>query len=181
MRNMKRIFVDTETTGTSKVSRIVELAYALYDDRAEIDRYSELVKPEDFQIPQKSIDVHGITQEKAMEGEPLEKVIDDFITACEEADLLIAHNISFDMNVILYEMKRTENYDILEIPVDSAYCTMLGLTQYCDLPDNKWPALEELYEKVFDEKPDQTHRALDDLDLLTDCYFELLDRGVIED
>lgn len=187
MSTLRRIFVDTETTGTSKKSRIVELAYIVYLGKEEKRRYSELVEPHGFTIPQDAIDVHGISNEKAEEeGLPLKEVLRDFNRACKHADLVIAHNAEFDCNVILNETSRVDHTFCLSTPI---YCTMKNLTDYCGIQrynnhgqecGYKWPTLWELYKEVFGEEIHQTHRALDDIKHLSECYFQLLEDGVID-
>ncbi|MFW6065082.1 MAG: exonuclease domain-containing protein [Candidatus Natronoplasma sp.] len=192
MSKLRRIFVDVETTGISKIiSRVVELAYIVYLGDEEKRRYSELVEPYGFTIPQDAIDVHGITNEKATEeGLPITEVMIDFNRAARQADLIIAHNAEFDIKVIANEMSRIDNFPPIALNVTPVYCTMKNLTHYCELDrydrygnkmqGYKWPTLWELYRKVFGEEIHQTHRALEDLEYLSECYFELLDEGVIE-
>lgn len=187
----RRIFVDCETTGTSKASRLVELAYIVYLGNEEKRRYSEIVEPDGFEILQEAIDVHGITNGWAKkEGLPLKHVLRDFNRACEHSDILIAHNSEFDTSIILNEMERTDEFYPIELPDVDVYCTMKNLVRYCGIKRYdrngievgfKWPSLQELYRTVFEEGMDQTHRALDDIEHLSEIYFRLLAEEVIEE
>ncbi len=182
---MRRIFIDTETTGRSKTSRLVELGYVIYQDKEEEHRYTNLIRPEGFIIPKGAQDVHGISTEKAEEyGIPLEMALTDIVSECRAADLLIAHNMDYDYNIIRNELIRTD-FEEKELPIET-YCTMKSLTDYCALdnpnhPGYKWPKLWELHREVFGDIPEQEHRALSDIDIMAKCYFELLERGVISD
>lgn len=187
---MKRLFVDTETTGTAKNSRLVELAFVNTEGKKTLRRYSQIVKPDGFEIPQEATDIHGISTEKAIEeGKPLQTVIDDFLTHCQCSDILIAHNVRFDAAIILNEMARLNLDPPIELPVKNTYCTMKYLKHYVGIKEindygehyYKWPSLEELYWSTFGIRPDQKHRALSDIDHLMDVYFTLLDRGVISE
>jgi len=58
-------------------------------------------------------------------------------------------------------------------------------TNYCALPGGrggnfKWPTLEELYLKLFNEKFDAAHNAIADVQATARCFFELIRIGIID-
>src|SRR3989338_10915165 len=107
------LFFDTETNGLPrnwKASpfdvdnwpRLVQLAWIIHDRKGnEKEKISRIIKPKGFTIPQEAVAIHGITTEKAKkEGAPLDSVLDEFNAHLKKARVTIAHNISFDENVV---------------------------------------------------------------------------------
>lgn len=75
---------------------IVQLAWAVNEKER-----SYIIKPEGWEIPEASTEVHGITAERAnAEGVPFADIIDEFLEDCEKARLLVGHNIYFDTSIV---------------------------------------------------------------------------------
>ncbi|MEM1003669.1 MAG: 3'-5' exonuclease, partial [Bacteroidota bacterium] len=167
-------------------ARLIHLAFLKTDKSGnEIQRFSELVRPEGFQIENSAI--HGISQEVALKsGISAQSAITQLMTALSDCDLLIAHNIEYDKKVIFNELKAlglTKKYfnTLYNIPT---LCTMQSSTAYCDLREGgrerpKFPRLSELYEKLFKKVYPQDHHALTDVETVKHCFFELKAREVI--
>ena len=182
-----RLFFDTETTGIPRnykapVSdlqnwpRLVQIAWVLADDEAnEIESVEYLVRPNGFTIPKDATRIHGITTEMAAEnGVDLEFILDAFTTDIKKASTHVAHNVQFDEKILGAEFLRAG----LTNPFKSASrkCTMQAATNYCRLPGPygyKWPSLQELHMKLFNEHFEGEHRALADARACARCYFEL--------
>ncbi len=65
------------------------------------------MKPDGWVIPDDAIKIHGITNSKAFNsGIPIVRVLDKFMLAVKQADLLVAHNIDFDWKVVAAEFYR---------------------------------------------------------------------------
>lgn len=181
----KRIFFDTETDNKNPYkANLLELGWIQTNGREEIDRCSELIKPQGRfdEIPQGATDVHGITYEDVKKkGKPLKLQLDRLTNKMKESDYLIAHNVKYDTTVLQTSLMNC--YQIPKMPKITTICTMIRTAEWCaiknQLGDYKWPKLEELYQVVFDEKPNQTHRAIDDAKLVKELYFELLDMNII--
>ena len=107
------LFFDTETTGlplnwkapvTDLINwpRMIQIAWILCDaDGNRIESDDFIIKPENFEIPLEVTKKHGITTEQAInEGEDLEKVLIAFNKLVEQADYIVAHNISFDEKIV---------------------------------------------------------------------------------
>src|SRR5690606_26610148 len=107
---------------------------------------------------------------------PILAVIKLFIADLQRCEYLVAHNMSFDMNVVGAEMIRLGVTSPKKL---EKICTMKTSTSFCGLPRNKWPKLEELHEKLFGEKFEDAHDALADVRACARCFFELLNRKVI--
>lgn len=107
------LIFDTETTGlphnkTAPITdvdnwpRLVQLAWQLHDSKgALLARQNFLIKPDGFDIPYKAEQVHGISTKRATEeGHPLSQVLAVFIGDLARTELLVGHNIEFDINII---------------------------------------------------------------------------------
>lgn len=188
------LFLDTETTGLpldwkapvgqlDNWPRIVEIGWILTDkDGQEIESETIILKPDGFKIPADASAIHGITNEIANEkGQDRVDVLKKFSDILSKATVLVAHNIDFDKKVVHSEFMR---YNIKSnIHKIDKLCTKELTTDYCKLPGRygyKWPTLEELYEKVFSTSLTGSHSALGDVKACKDCFFELVNRGVIK-
>lgn len=182
---MKLLIFDTETTGLPKLRQpstkgpniwphIVSISWVILDaDTNKIEKQqSFIVKPINWVIPEESIKIHGITQEKAVrEGEDLAKVLGEFLA--QRSDVLVAHNLDFDYNVL----HNAIHWD-LELPFSSLYkkmvCTMELSRDICNLKSMfsrpKAPKLSELYEFVFKKSPNKEslHNSMYDVLILTE-------------
>ncbi len=181
------LFIDCETTGLPKNwrapvtdldnwPRVVQLAWARYDaKRRHLETKSYIVKPEGFTIPRDAQRVHGISTSRALaDGRSLMRVLKALRVAAQEADVLVAHNLQFDENVIAAEF--------LRLRIDSPFrmkhrnCTMIETTDFCRLPGPygyKWPTLAELHWSLFDEELEEAHDARIDVVACANCFFEL--------
>ena len=181
------LFFDTETTGIPRnykapVSdlqnwpRLVQIAWLLADEEGhEIASAEHIVKPDGFTIPDDAAKVHGITTAMALErGIELKAVLLDLIPHLTKASVLIAHNMAFDEKILGAELLRAGHPNLLE-PM-ARKCTMQGATNFCRLPGKygfKWPTLQELHLKLFNEAFEGAHQALVDVRACARCYFEL--------
>ena len=98
---------DCETTGLppkgakwdvdfAEFPNIVQLAWAVNEKER-----SFIIKPEGWEIPEASTEVHGITAERAnADGVPFADIIGEFLEDCEKARLLVGHNIYFDTSIV---------------------------------------------------------------------------------
>jgi len=182
---MKLLIFDTETTGLPRLKipaikepnnwpHIVSISWVILNtDTNKIDKQrSYIIKPLNWLIPEDSIKIHGITQERAnTEGHDLAKVIGEFLA--ESYDVLVAHNLDFDLNVLYNAIQ----WD-LELPFKplkkQMMCTMELSRDICKLKGNfssyKSPKLSELYEYTFKKSPekDSLHNSLYDTLVLTE-------------
>lgn len=182
---MRLLIFDTETTGLPKSRKpsskepnnwphIVSISWVILNaDTNVIEKQkSYIIKPIGWDIPEESVRIHGITQEKATaEGSDLATVIGEFLG--EGYDMLVAHNLEFDYNVL----HNAIHWD-LELPFSSLYkkmsCTMELSRDICNLRTTfgkpKAPKLSELYEHVFKKSPnkDSLHTSIYDVLILTE-------------
>ena len=113
--NMKIMVFDTETTGLPKTNiispdtldqwpSIVQFSYILFDlSYNEIVRTKDnIIKvPKDILIPEESSKIHGITNQiSSKKGIPIARVLKEFFYYAREVDLIVGHNIQFDINMV---------------------------------------------------------------------------------
>ena len=190
------LIFDTETTGLPKKwnapitdsdnwPRCVQLAWQLHDSKgALISDHSYLIKPENFNIPFESEQIHGISTELANKiGVDLDEVLNKFISDLSNAGFIIGHNVKFDINIIGAELFRiNSDVDLLEKDILDT-CTELT-ANVCKLPGGrggkfKFPTLLELYSFLFDESFSEAHNASADVEATARAFFELVRIGII--
>ncbi len=190
------LFFDTETTGLPKDygapieevdnwPRAVQLAWALYDHDRYLVRSQSVIIRQENPIPEEATKIHGITNDMTkIHGTHRNLALNGFrdMSLLINTKYLIAHNIAFDRKIIGAEYLR----DKRGIPFErlQQVCTMKSSTKYCALPGVrggfKWPKLEELHLKLFDEGIEGAHNAMIDVFATARCFFRLKELGVIE-
>lgn len=187
---MKRLFLDTETTGLCKDlkkspmdsdnwPRMVSVAYILCEDREIIESNYYIIKPKGYIIPAEAARVHGISTAKAVsEGVDLYKVLDIIKQKIDECHCIVGHNIEFDINVINAEFYRYNK--TLPAHLKPHYCTMKLSKDICGLPNNKYPTLQELYSILKGKTFENAHDAFADTQAAMECFWILQDSGVLE-
>jgi DNA polymerase III epsilon subunit-like protein len=199
---LKVLCFDTETTGLPKKANkwekgpaifqseawphIVEIAWILKDtDKDSVVESCYIIKPENWDIPKEASAIHTITTDFAEKnGVRLNSIINEFMECVKAADVLVGHNIEFDIKVIsaeLYRLGRQDDVQLLKFK--NNICTKNTSTAYCRIPGSwgkyKWPSLSELYRHLFGTEIVGSHRALVDVESTLRCFYELEKRGVI--
>lgn len=190
------LFFDCETTGTSIpgkkynidtdqmhiASYLVQLSWKLVDNETTIEEVDLIIRPHGYEyIPRESTEIHGITIEMAKEqGHDLVDVLNGpFLRALHQADLVIAHNASFDVKIILFSALRAGCYDAVyhTLQTKPIVCTMYSTRQYCQAKDIrgrlKMPRLDELHTKVFGKAHENAHNARYDVEACHKVYSAL--------
>ena len=197
---MKLLVFDTETSGlpeergqslyaTHKWPYIMQLSYLFYDSSNNeiIQLYDSLVRLDNtIVISENSIAIHNITQEMCTNsGQPIKDVITSFINALMSADVIIGHNIQFDINMIRVECIRNNikfNFNTnKENKQITHYCTMKkgkNITHIESTSLNgdkyiKYPKLIELYKYYFNEEVNGLHNSLTDILVCFRCYYKI--------
>ena len=188
------LFFDTETTGLPRNwyapvedldnwPRLVQLAWVLFKDGIKIESTDLIIKPEGFEIPIESSNIHGITTEIASkQGVFLHEALSRFRDLIEKADFLVAHNISFDEMIIGAEFLREKMKNSLA--GKQKICTKEISTDFCAIPGTngkigyKWPKLSELHKKLFGNEFEDSHNALADVEATAKCFWEMKKLGI---
>lgn len=181
------LFSDTETTGLPRNydapvtdfknwPRLVQLAFLYFDDNGnKISGGDYLIKPDGFTIPKQASRIHGISTEQAKkDGFPISTILPEFNSLVEKADYLVAHNMSFDLQIMGSELLRNGMKNSLA--TKDKICTMKSTTSFCRLFGNygyKWPTLSELHYKLFKTDFEDAHNASVDITVTAKCFWEL--------
>src|ERR1700751_2005618 len=191
------LIFDTETTGlprnynaplsdSDNWPRVVQIAWQLHDVKGNlISANSIIVKPDGFTIPFNAAQVHGISTERALsEGIALQDVMNDFVEAVKQTKYLCGHNIEFDLSIVGAEFIRLGMSDFFAgKPVIDTKSD--PVTEFCAIPGGrggkyKWPKLEELYVKLFNQGFEAAHNAAFDVQATAKAFFELLKRNILK-
>jgi DNA polymerase-3 subunit epsilon len=192
---MNILFIDTETNGKPKRynasmadldnwPRITQLAWQIAHEGHSVHRdCSHLIKPDGWTIPKERffIDNNMSTERCEKEGVPLVIVVDTLLQHINEfeIELIVAHNMAFDINVLGAEMIRLQRKPGRKM---KQLCTMIHGTDLCKLPAQrgyKWPKLEELYRHLFNKDFEGAHDANADVTACRLCFFEMVRIGAI--
>jgi len=177
---------------------IVQFSYIIYDvtdnDICVIE--DNIIRvADDVEISQESAAIHGITNEISKSGGvDLNQVLSGFFGALKNVDMLVGHNISFDINVVVVELLRIIYNQSNTVPVDellsyktylhmlnnyqNIHCTMQNSIDMCAIKVmgkngreyNKFPKLSELHQKLFGSVPNNLHNSLNDILITLRCY-----------
>ena len=184
---------DSETTGLpkdwkapmSKVDNwphVIQLGWAFYDARhCLIEKRVDLIKPDGWTVPTETFWIeNGFDQETSVrDGIPITESLNAFRDKLEASQYLVAHNMSYDYNVVGAEFLRLR---LRSQNRPKRICTKDESTDFCQIPGSygyKWPTLLELHNRLFKEGFDDGHDALVDVEACARCFFELLRLKVI--
>lgn len=196
------VIFDTETTGLPPKGghwekdflyfpHIVQLSWK----RTDQEHVNDYIINNGVQIPEAATAVHGITQEMADASEySFLDIAILFIEDAIQAEKIIAHNGYFDISIFKANVLRSTlnrpaftqfNDQVIQaLHKDKRIDTMMKTIKFCAVPFPngrggwKWPKLEELYLKLFNETFN-AHNAKDDVLATERCYLELVKQGII--
>ena len=166
----REIVFDTETTGFeyAKGDRLVEIgAVELVNHMPTGVTFHQYINPE-RDVPEEVVKVHGLTYDFLKDFPVFEKVADEWLDFVGDATL-VAHNASFDMNFVNYELKQIgrKELDWSRVVDTLEIARMLFPGARCSLD-----ALCKRFE--IDNSSRTFHGALLDAQLLAEVYLELL-------
>jgi DNA polymerase III epsilon subunit-like protein len=207
---MRFLVFDTETTGLPKSKyispstlqqwpHIVQFSYAIYDTSLNdiILTKDHIIKlPEDILISEDSTKIHGISNQiSAKSGVYINDVLSEFFYFLRGVDILIGHNIEFDINMIKVELLRIVNENSLTQEKIKFYkyelhfltnfknisCTLKDTIEFCNIQSInksgksylKYPKLSELHEKLFNTTPTNLHNSFNDILVTLRCFMKL--------
>lgn len=176
---MIALFFDTETTGFKRrdfIPEIVQIGAIVQDTEtkrvlAELNVIVGATKP----IPPEVSAIHGITDELNVAfGVDSTGVESMFTLMVQMSELLVAHNISFDMGII----KDAWPFAYGFMKDKEQFCTMHKSTEIVGIAGNhasgnKYPKLIEAYKYYFGTEFDNAHDAMADVRACRDVYFAL--------
>lgn len=166
----REVVFDTETTGFeyAKGDRLVEIgAVELINHMPTGVTYHQYINPE-REVPEEVVKVHGLTYEFLKDYPTFDKVAKEWLDFVGDA-VLVAHNASFDMNFVNYELKQiglpemswdkcVDTLEIARLLFPGARCSLDALCKRFEIDNSS---------RTF-------HGALLDAQLLSEVYLELL-------
>lgn len=193
------IFFDTETTGkwdfqgawnAKHQPNLIQLGYQIYDSGRN------LIKEVDCVVDSRTLSawngiepgaaaVHGISEERMdAEGKPVDAVAAEFVRDLEACKVTVAHNNSFDMQIMNCFLYRA-GYAPTIFESRTNICTMKPLTNLLKIPSPngrgyKWPKLDEAYRALINRQGFVgAHDALTDVRACQEIFWFMLDKGVV--
>ena len=185
---------------------VVQFSYILYDrrDNKVVKLFDEIVRLSDnIVITPESQAVHHIsleqTQGQHSDGNfnrTIDDVLNEFMEDFYKANIVVAHNIRFDRNIVLAEMhrlviqtnnknksERFKKYMIDYYSNNKEYCTCDYGSDECKIdamnkigkPYYKMPKLNILFKHLFDYDVDtkKLHNSLMDVIVCFCCFYKL--------
>ena len=108
------VVIDFETTGLSaKTNEIIQLSALKYEGKKEVARFDQLVKPQRSSLSPQISRLTGIHSSDLIKAPTIDEVFDDYLDFLED-DLLVGHNVSFDMSFLEAEMERQSRVEFFE-------------------------------------------------------------------
>ena len=207
---MNILIVDTETTGLSKAKmitektlhlwpHIVQFSYVIYNKETNtlLKTVDHIVKvPDSIVISEENSNIHGITDTiSKTSGQNIESVLSEFMEDYNNADIVVAHNMEFDFNIIKVEFMRQIYNDKTSISEKEELtqklnclkgskklcCTMQESVELCNIKALtkagkeyvKFPSLSELHKHLFNVVPKKLHNSLNDVLICLRCFYKM--------
>lgn len=177
---MLALTFDTETTGLltnrklklDEQPEVIEFYGCLIDLKTGelLKEYETLIKPKK-EISAKITEITTLTNEQLKDAPAFAEVADNIISFIEEAPVTIAHNHSYDQDMLDIEAERIER--VIKWP--RRLCTV---EQTIHLKGYRL-SLTKLHELLFKEPFAGAHRAKEDVQALVRCCQELVKRDVL--
>lgn len=166
---MREIVFDTETTGLDPKTgdRLVEIGCVEVVNRFPTGRNFHVYINPGRSVPKEAFDVHGLSDEFLADKPRFDDIADAFVTFVGDAQL-VAHNASFDMGFINFELKASGRTTYgAERVVDTL---MMARRKHPGAP----ASLDALCNRYgIDRSRRIKHGALLDAELLAEVYLEL--------
>ncbi|MFT7156616.1 MAG: DNA polymerase-3 subunit alpha [Parvicella sp.] len=185
------LIFDTETTGlpknfkapitdTDNWPRCVQIAWQLHDDMGRlIEAKDYLIKPDGYDIPFQSEQIHGISTALAeQQGIEVTKMLKEFAAILKKAKFVVGQNITFDLNVMGCELYRYGVKTNMSTMPMLDTCTEVTASM-CQIQGGrggkfKLPTLTELHKQLFNVPFGEAHNATADVEATTRCFLELI-------
>ena len=166
---MREIILDIETTGLEHKEghRVIEIGCIELNSKEVGASYHQYINPSKT-LTEDNIKIHGITNEHLI-GKPLfDEIADDFLTFIEDSSI-IAHNASFDIGFLNFELEKLSKPKIVKERVIDTI----------KIARQRFPGQQVSLDALIKKLKINTlinrdqHGALKDAKLLTVVYLEL--------
>jgi len=192
---VKALIFDTETTGMVQFRKppedesqpdLIQLGMLLVEttDWQPRARHSLLVQlAEGVRIEPGAKEAHGISEEDcARYGVAPIVACSLFNQTCIQADIIVAHNLSFDTSIMKTALHRIGNKPH-RLDGRQQVCTKEASTDVLKLPGKygyKWPTLAEAYRHYTGDELLGAHDALVDTEACLQVFRGLVQEGVVD-
>ncbi len=214
VRNKILVF-DTETTGLYSVPRIIQIAYCKYyksgTNHSQHSHYirqlgdmelKEVIRAEkpDVNASAELVRVRkGETGAQAVHQIPweiihdktlptLRTVLERFNHTLKDVELIVGHNVDYDMRIVYNEARRIGFKELMDRIVSIPYTDTMRIAKSIvkavdKTGKTKMPNLGETYKFLFPAEPDVLgfHNAIVDVDVTARCFFKLMDKTAYPD
>ncbi len=159
------VVFDIETTGFSPLTcRIIEIGAVRVEHGVITNRFSRFVNP-GVPIPFRIEQLTGISDAMVQDAEPIEKVLPEFLSFCENA-VLVAHNADFDMSFIMENCRR------VGLPDEFTYVDTVGMARFLLPALNRFKL--DTVAKALNVTLQNHHRAVDDAGCTAEIFVKLI-------
>lgn len=178
------VVLDAETTGipdwkmpseSEHQPHLVQLAAHLVhvESRKVVQTIDLIIKPEGWVITQETIDIHGITNEHAMEvGIPEKQALEILLALCAGRKR-VAFNTTYDNRIIRIATKRYCSEEVINAWHEGEYeCAMIASRK---IMGGKQPNLAEAYKHFTGKEIQNAHSAIGDVNACMEVYFAVQD------
>jgi DNA polymerase-3 subunit epsilon len=180
---MIALFFDTETTGFKHgtfIPEIVQIGALLQDTETKrvLAEFNMMVLTK-LPIPDEVVAIHGISDALCQAFGTSPAIADNmFALMAAKADVLVAHNIAFDIGII------ADAWDISPaiIATKKQFCIMLNCATF-DMPRKhagrrQYTKLADAYKYFYGEDFSNAHDAMADVRACRDVYFKIMENEV---
>lgn len=180
---MKALVFDSETTGLinnhivalDKQPEVIEFYGALVNlkTKKKLKEWEFIIRPRQYPMTKETIEKTKtqLSNELLKDAPLFPKVKAEIRKALEQAPLIIAHNLSFDKEMIDIEYERLGE----KLKWPRGICTVEATIHLKGFR----LALDALHQLLFKETFKDAHRAKPDTNALIRCCYELHKRGLI--
>ena len=159
------IVFDIETTGLdSSYDEVIEIGAIKVKNNKTVSKFNSLVKPKN-EIDEYITELTGITNEMVKDAPTIEEVLPDFMDYIGN-DILIGHNVNFDINFIYDNLYRNK-LDVLT----NDFIDIMRISRNL-LPELPHHRLIDLA-KYFKIDSTNNHRSLKDCEITMNVYENL--------
>ncbi len=168
---VREIVFDTETTGfkAEDGEKLVEIgAIELINHIPTGRTYHQYINPMK-EVPEEAFKVHGLSYEFLKQYPKFSEIADEWLEFVGDDSILVAHNASFGINFVNYELKQ----------INRPVYTWDRVVDTLEMARNLFPgaraSLDALCRRFSIDNTERTlHGALLDAELLAKVYLELL-------
>lgn len=157
------IIIDIETTGLDpSYDEIIEIGTLKIKEGIVVDRFQSLIKPDCNYVDEFITQLTGITNEMLETAPRIKEVLPKFIEFIE-SDILVGHNVNFDINFLYDKLEENLGYKLENNFVD---LMRLSRKVYPELTNHKLITVAQ----NLGVNIENNHRALGDCAITYECF-----------